>query len=312
MLKNRLKYELNEYIINVMDTSLQEHYNRIRRILIWVLILNWAVALAKIFYGLSSRCASMTADGFHSLSDGASNIIGLIGIHFACQPKDIDHPYGHKKYETFFSLGIAGLLFLVCFNLFREGVKRLYNPVVPQVDFNSFTIMLITIGINFWVMNYEYKKGLLLKSDILTMDSMHTKADIFTSLSVIIALIAIKLKLAYRLIDPVVTIMISLFITKAAYDIIKQSSAVLCDTAIILDVKKIVDIVLGIKGVKACHKVRTRGRPDDIYVDLHVQVNPDMHMHEAHKISYTIEEAIKKAIPEVTDVVVHMEPKEKT
>lgn len=292
--------------------SIEQHYSRIRYVLILVLAFNWAVAIAKIIYGLISRCTSMTADGFHSLSDGTSNIIGLIGIHFACQPKDIDHPYGHKKYETFFSLGIAALLSIVCLNLFREGIKRLYNPVVPVVDFNSFTIMLITIGINFWVMNYEYKKGLLLKSDILTLDSMHTKADIFTSLSVIIALIAIKLKLAYRLIDPVVTIMISLFITKAAYDIIKQSSAVLCDTAIILDVKKIVDIVLGIKGVKACHKVRTRGRPDDIYVDLHVQVNPDMHMHEAHKISYTIEEAIKKAIPEVTDVVVHMEPKEKT
>jgi cation diffusion facilitator family transporter len=294
-----------------MDTSLQEHYNRIRRILIWVLILNWAVALAKILYGLFSRCTSMTADGFHSLSDGTSNIIGLIGIHFACQPKDIDHPYGHKKYETFFSLGIAALLSLVYLNLFKEGIKRLYNPVIPQVDFNSFIIMFITIGINFWVMNYEYKKGLLLKSDILTLDSMHTKADIFTSLSVIIALIAIKLKLVYRFIDPVVTIIISLFIAKAAYDIVKQSSAVLCDTAIILDVKKIVDIVLGIKGVKTCHKIRTRGRPDDIYVDLHVQVNPDMHIDEAHKISYTIEEAIKKAIPEVTDVVVHMEPKEK-
>jgi divalent metal cation (Fe/Co/Zn/Cd) transporter len=67
---------------------------------------------------------------------------------------------------------------------------------------------------------------------------------------------------------------------------------------------------LGIKGVKACHKIRTRGRPDDIHVDLHVQVNPDMHVDNAHKVSYAIEEAIKAGIPEVTDVVVHIEPKE--
>jgi cation diffusion facilitator family transporter len=294
-----------------MDNRIQ-HYSRIRYVLILVLALNWGVAIAKIIYGLISRCASMTADGFHSLSDGTSNIIGLIGIHFACQPTDHDHPYGHKKYETFFSLGIAVLLFLVCFNLFKEGIRRLYNPIVPTVDLNSFIIMVITTGINFWVMNYEYKKGRLLKSDILTLDSMHTKTDIFTSLSVIIALIAIKLKLAYRLIDPIVTIMISLFIIKAAYDIVKQSSAVLCDTAAILDDKKIVDIVLRIKGVTTCHKIRTRGRPDDIYVDLHVQVSPDMHMDEAHKISYAIEEAIKKGIPEVADVVVHMEPKKRS
>ena len=76
-------------------------------------------------------------------------------------------------------------------------------------------------------------------------------------------------------------------------------------------ITKITDIVLGIKGVKNCHKIRTRGRADDIYVDLHVQVNADMHIDNAHKISYAIEEAIKKEIPEVTDVVVHMEPKEK-
>jgi cation diffusion facilitator family transporter len=293
-----------------MQTEAQEHYKYIRRILIIILALNWVVALAKIFYGLFSHCESMTADGFHSLSDGASNIIGLIGIHFACQPKDSDHPYGHKKYETFFSLGIALLLFLVSFNLLKEGMGHLYQPILPQVDSRSFIVMIATLAVNIWVMNYERKKGKVLQSDILVSDSMHTKADILTSLSVIIALIAIKL--GYPILDPIVTIIICLFIFHAGYVILRQGSAVLCDTAAILDIKKIQDIVLGIKGVKTCHKIRTRGRPDDIHVDLHVQVSPDMHVDNAHKISYAIEEAIKKGIPEVTDVVVHIEPKEKS
>jgi len=292
-----------------MRISIQEHYSRIQRVLIFVLVLNWAVALAKIIYGLMSRCSSMTADGFHSLSDGASNIIGMIGIYFACQPKDEDHPYGHKKYETFFSQGIAILLFIVAFNLAKQGIVRIYKPVIPRIDITSFTIMFLTLAINFWVMNYERKRGEVLKSDILVSDSMHTKADIFTSLSVIIALIVVKL--GYPVLDPIATIVISLFIAHAGYDIIKQSSAVLCDTAAILDTKKITDIVLGIKGVKTCHKIRSRGRPDDVYVDLHVQVNADMHVDNAHKVSYAIEEAIKKAIPGITDVVVHIEPKEK-
>jgi cation diffusion facilitator family transporter len=290
-----------------MDTAM--HYKEIRRILIVILFLNWAVALAKLIYGLSSRCASMTADGFHSLSDGASNIIGIIGIHFACQPKDQDHPYGHKKYETLFSLVIAALLFVVAFNLAKEGISRLYNPTAPRIDAISFIVMLCTMAVNFWVMHYERKKGETLHSDILISDSMHTKADIFTSASVIIALIVVKL--GYPLLDPLAATLISLFIAHAGYDIVKQSSAVLCDSAAILDYKKIEDIVLGIKGVKACHKIRSRGRPDDIYIDLHVQVGPNTHIDDAHKISYAIEEAIKNDIPEVTDVVVHMEPKEK-
>ncbi|KPK98251.1 MAG: cation transporter [Omnitrophica WOR_2 bacterium SM23_72] len=292
-----------------MSPLVKEHYSRIKGILVFVLLLNWLVALAKILYGLFTRCQSMTADGFHSLSDGASNIIGIIGIHFACQPKDKEHPYGHKKYETFFSLGIAALLFLLAFNLAKAGIDRLYNPIIPQIDIKSFIIMVVTMAINIAVMRYERKKGKQLNSDILISDALHTKADIFTSLSVIITLIVIKL--GYPVLDPIATIIISLFIAHAGFDIARHSSAVLCDTAVILDDKKIADIVLGIKGVKACHKIRSRGRPDDVHLDLHVQVHADMHMDNAHKISYAIEAAIKKEVPGVTDVVVHMEPKEK-
>ena len=292
-----------------MDRArVKEHYSRIRYVLIIVLILNWVVAIAKILYGLFTHFQSMTADGFHSLSDGTSNIIGLIGIHFACQPVDHDHPYGHKKYETFYSQGIAVLLFVVAFNLARKGIERIYHPAVSRIDVFSFIIMLVTIAINIWVMRYEFSKGRVLKSDILTSDSMHTKADIFTSLSVIIALVVVKL--GFPILDPIATIVISLFIAHAGFDILKQSSAVLCDTAPILDEQRIKDIVLGVNGVKSCHKIRTRGRPDDIQIDLHVQVNSSMHMEEAHKISYEIEGAIKKGIPEVSDVVVHMEPKD--
>lgn len=167
--------------------------------------------------------------------------------------------------------------------------------------------MLLTTAVNFIVMHYENKKGKELKSDILVSDSLHTRADIFTSLSVILALFAIKL--GYPILDPIISIMIAIFIAYAGFGIMKKSSAVLCDTAAILDVKRIVDIVLSIEGTKNCHKVRTRGRPDDIYVDLHVQVENNTRIDAAHKISYAIEEAIKKSIPEVSDVVVHMEPK---
>lgn len=296
------------YNMAIMEGNIRARYKNIRLILIKVLVLNWAVAIAKILYGISSRCSSIAADGLHSLSDGASNIIGIIGIQLACQPKDKDHPYGHKKYETFFSLGIAMLLFMLSFNLIRQGIERILNPITPKIDFRSFILMVVTMIINFMVMTYENKKGRLLKSDILISDAMHTKADMLTSASVIIALIVIKL--GYPILDPIATIFIALFIARAGYHIVKESSAVLCDTVAIFDVKKIVDIVLGIKGVKTCHKIRTRGRPDDIHVDLHVQVNPDMAISEAHQISYQIEDTIKKEFSEVTDVIVHMEPKE--
>ncbi|RKY32066.1 MAG: cation transporter [Candidatus Omnitrophota bacterium] len=289
--------------------DLKEHYQKIKKILLGILALNWLVALAKILLGVITRSASITADGFHSLSDGASNIIGLIGIKVASKPKDEDHPYGHRKYETFFSLGIALLLFIIAVNLFREGFNRIFNPVTPTVDIRSFAVMLTTLLINLAVMRYELKKGKALTSDILISDAMHTRADIFITISVILGLVVIKL--GAPILDPIITIIISLFIAWSGLKITRQSQAVLVDTAPIVDMKKIVDVVISVKGVKACHKIRTRGRPDDIYLDLHVQVNPDMHMETAHNISYQIENAIKKAIPGICDVVVHMEPKDR-
>jgi len=292
-----------------MVEEMKRHYAQIRKILIWILILNWAVALAKIIYGLISRCSSMTADGFHSLSDGASNILGLIGIGFASQPKDQDHPYGHRKYETLFAMGIGVIMILLSFNLIKEGLGRFVKPITPSVDLISFVVMVVTIFINIWVMVYESRMGKRLQSDILVSDAMHTRADILTSLSVIFALLAIRFGII--IFDPIITLAIALFIGYSAWEIFRDSSRVLCDYAAFIDEKRISDIVLGIKGVKTCHKIRTRGRLDEVYLDLHVQVDPKMAIADAHKISYAIEDAIKKKIPNITDIVVHIEPQEK-
>jgi cation diffusion facilitator family transporter len=292
-----------------MERVHKNNFDRIRWVLIAVLALNWSVAAAKMLIGFLTRCQSMTADGFHSLSDGTSNIIGLIGIALSARPVDEDHPYGHKKYETFFSLGIAALLMLVCFSLIRESFTRFLHPVTPQVELISFIVMIVTIAVNTLVVKYEYKKGKELRSDMLTADAMHTRADIYTSLSVIAALIGIKL--GFPIIDPIATFIIAIFIGYAVIEIIKDASRILCDTVAIADSAKISSIVMAVKGVKSCHKIRTRGRPDDICIDLHVEVEAAMKLEDAHKVCYAVEEALKKNIPETTDVLVHIEPKAK-
>lgn len=288
-----------------MDTG--ERFQQIRRVLFYVLVLNWGVAAAKLFYGWMIRSASMKADGFHSLSDGASNLIGLIGIWIASRPIDQSHPYGHKKFETLTSVIISGLLFLVCFNVVREGVLRFLHPVLPEVNVKSFLVMGVTLAINIGVMIYENRRGRALGSDILISDALHTRSDILTSSSVIITLIGIQL--GYPVLDPVASLIIAFFIGHAAVDILKESSRVLSD-GVAIRTEEIEKVVLAIKGVKECHKVRSRGRPDDIHIDLHVLVDPDMHVHRAHHLSYAIENKIKRDFRGVTDVVVHMEPLE--
>ena len=282
-----------------------ERYQQIRRVLIYVLLMNWAVAAAKLFYGYLIRSASMTADGFHSFSDGASNIIGLAGIWIASRPIDEDHPYGHKKFETLTSVGISVLLFLVCFNVVREGIFRFFHPVVPEVNIKSFVVMGVTLSVNIAVMIYERRKGRVLKSDVLISDALHTRADIFTSLSVILTFVGIKF--GYPILDPVASLIISAFIFYAGVGILRESSRVLSD-GVAIPTEQIERVVLSIPGVKECHQIRSRGRVDDIHIDLHVLVDPEMHIDKAHHLCYTIEGEIKKELKGVTDVVVHMEP----
>jgi len=285
----------------------RDRFQQIRRILIYILVLNWGVAAAKLIYGWLISSASMKADGFHSFSDGSSNLIGLIGIWVASRPIDHNHPYGHKKYETLTSVAISALLFFVCFNVLREGIARFIDPVIPEVNLNAFLVMIVTMAVNIFVMVYENKKGKELKSDILISDALHTRADILTSAFVIITLMAIKL--GYPMVDPIVSLLIAFFIGYAAVQILRESARVLSDAAAI-PIHEIERVVLAIKGVKECHKIRSRGREDDIHIDLHILVDREMDVHRAHHLSYAIENKIKKIFRGVTDVVVHIEPME--
>jgi cation diffusion facilitator family transporter len=277
----------------------------VRKTLAIILVLNWLAALAKLVVGYGIKSASMVADGYHSFADGTSNVIGLFGMRIACQPKDKDHPYGHKKYETFTSIVIALLLFVLCFHIVHDSFERLRIREAPQISLFSFGVLFVTLIVNISVMLYEYRKGKRIGSDVLVSDSLHTRADILTSLSVIFAFIGIKM--GYPILDFIAALVIVIFIGRAAVDIMRESSSTLCDTAAI-DSREIEKIVLAVEGVKKCHRIRTRGRRDDIYVDLHILMEDRTLLVMAHNLSSKIEEKVKESFSGVSDVVVHVEP----
>lgn len=285
--------------------SAQFYSKEVKKTLLRVLFLNWFVAFSKLALGYFIRSTSLIADGYHSLADGASNIIGLLGMRIASQPKDKDHPYGHKKYETFTSIFIAFLLFFVCFHILHDSFKRLRTSEAPHVNLLSFIVLGATMLINIIVMTYEYRKGKHLNSDILIADSIHTRADIFTSMSVIIAFIGVLM--GHPALDAFVALAITCFIGLSAINILRSTSKVLCDTAVI-ESRDIETCVLEVPGVKKCHNIRTRGRKDDVYIDLHVLMDDRISFLEAHEISSKIEQLIKRSFMGVTDVIVHIEP----
>lgn len=281
------------------------YYSSVKRILLIVLILNVAVALAKMIYGWTTNSLSMVSDGFHSLFDGTSNVIGIIGITLASHPPDKVHPYGHEKFETFASLGIAFLLFITCFEILQSALDRFYNPQTPEITLISFLIMGITLIINLAVSQYEKNQGIRLGSSILVSDSKHTRSDVYVSIAVILGFIVIKL--GFNLIDPLISVIIAILIARMGIEIIKSSSSVLLDSAP-LEEEMIRKIVASVPKVKNSHKIRSRGLASHIYVDLHVTLESCSSMDEAHQIAHLVEKKLKSSINGVEDVVVHVDP----
>jgi len=277
----------------------------INKVLWMILALNIIVSILKLAVGYAISSTSMIADGFHSFSDGSSNIIGLIGTALAAKPADEGHPYGHKKFETFTSVVISLLLFIVSINIVKSSVNKLINPTVPQVDIYSFVVMIVTIAINILVIVYETKQGKKLKSDILISDAIHTKTDVYISLSVILSLIAVKL--GYPILDPIISFIISVAIIKAGVEILINSSRVLCDAAVI-DPQEVIDLVSKIDGVLHCHQVRSRGREDDFSLDLHILVDPLMSVARSHELHHEIEGEIRRHFSGVHYIDIHIEP----
>jgi cation diffusion facilitator family transporter len=277
----------------------------IRKVLWLILALNLLVALAKLVYGQWTGTLSMWADGLHSMFDSASNVIGLIGMWAAAHPPDDAHPYGHRKFESFAAFAISVFLFLACVKILESSYHRLMNPAVPHVTAVSFAVMVVTIGVNLFVTKYEQRRSLELKSDILHADSMHTLSDVFSSVSVLIGLAAVGL--GFPVLDPIMAMVIAIFIGRTGFQILFESSRVLSDASCV-DPRRVREIVVKVPGVKSCHSIRTRGLESHVFVDCHIQVRSDMTAESAHDLVHQIEDRIKKEMSEVADVVIHVEP----
>lgn len=292
-------------VVVVMEKN---NYKEVQKILAIILVANLLVAGLKILVGTIIKSTSMTADGFHSVSDGASNVIGLIGIHFASKGRDKEHPYGHSKYETLAGLFISLMLFIAGGNVILAAIEKFRNPVMPEVTTMSLLALVFTLIVNIVVSNIEYRKGKELNSQILISDSMHTRSDVYISLGVLATLIAIKLGFPIW-IDPLASLVVAAFIIQAAYEIFRNNSHILLDGEAI-DSEDIREVVMSFEEVKDVHKIRSRSSINIVNVDLHLVVDPELDVEESHKLTHDIEDAIRDKFDENLQLMAHLEPHE--
>ena len=288
-----------------MASRLQERYARVSAVLIQVFFLNLLVAVSKIALGYATGAVSILSDGFHSLTDTASNVVALVGVRIASQPPDEDHPYGHRKFETMASVGILIFLILVLLQVVNAAVERFRTGGAPIVEALSFAVMGGTFLINLFVVIYERKAGRRLQSEVLLADAHHTTSDLGTSAAVILALVGVKM--GYAILNPIAAIGVAVFIGKACWEIFM-------DTA---------QNPRGPRGDSRGGDSRGRAgrlRGDRLPPHPHARrrrprlpgparlAERRLRLDEAHRISHVVKDHLMERFPQIKDAVIHIEP----
>jgi len=288
-----------------MQNTGSDRSSAIKRVLLITLALNALVSVLKILYGYFINSVAIIAEGFHSMFDGISNVAGLAGISYSSYPPDEEHPYGHRKIESILTVFVGAIMFVTCLEIFKKVYDSAIHEQHIAVTAKSFILMACTLLVNIFVAIYEKRRGRQLKSEFLLADSRHTMTDIYSTTGVIISLVLVQRGITRA--DTVVGAIVGLLVAKAGFEVFKEAAAILVDRKQ-LDTAIINGIVCSINGVIGCHRIRTRGTHSNIFLDLHVLVDPSLTVESAHRIAHVAEERIRSRIPEIIDVVVHIEP----
>jgi cation diffusion facilitator family transporter len=281
-------------------------YAAVSRVLLRVLVLNLAVAVAKIVFGYLSGAISVLSDGFHSLTDTASNVVGLVGVRAARQPPDADHPYGHRKYETVAAGLVTVFLLLVVVEVLRNAINHLTGRASGgEISAMSFVVMFVTVLINLYVISYETAEAERLGSEVLMADALQTRGDVWTSIAVIGALIGARAGLP--ILDPLAALLVAGFIGYSGYQIARTTSRILSDRVVIAE-SDLQAVVMSVPGVLGCHHIRTRGTSDHVFLDLHVWLPSAMPLTDAHELSHVVKDRLMARYPQIADAIIHIEP----
>jgi cation diffusion facilitator family transporter len=165
--------------------------------------------------------------------------------------------------------------------------------------------MLVTVGVNLAVVSYESRAAARLGSEVLLADAMQTRGDVWTSVTVIVALAGARSGLP--ILDPLAALVVAGFIGHAGFQIARATTGILSDRIVISDAD-LERVVMSVPGVLGCHHIRTRGSADHVFLDLHVWLPADMRLTEAHDLSHVVKDKLMARYPQIADAVIHIEP----
>jgi cation diffusion facilitator family transporter len=268
---------------------------------------NTFLIIIKLIVGFIAGSVSIISEAIHSAMDLVAAIIAYFSVSVSDRPADSEHPYGHGKYENVSGVIEAVLIFVAAIWIIFESIKKMLHPTEVDSLSLGFIVMFISAAVNFFVSRKLYKVAKETDSIALEADALHLKTDVFTSAGVGVGLLLIWLT-GYTFLDPVVAILVALFILRESYVLLKNAYTPLLDTSLAPEETSIIENFLKEKSLEY-HNLKTRKAGQFRFAELHMEMPQNLTLKEVHDICDEVEEELKIRIKNL-DINIHVEPKE--
>lgn len=281
-------------------------------------LVNAILIVLKFVAGIVGRSSAMVADAVHSLSDFVTDVIVLVFVKIAGKPRDKGHDYGHGKFETFATMIIGVILAIAGAALMFNGIKLVVHSIngnpLPRPEMVALIIAIASIASKEWLYHYTAKAGKEVNSQAVVANAWHHRSDAISSGGTLVGIAgAMFLGDRWRILDPIAAIVVSFFIIKSGYDIMRPAINDLLEASLSeAEEKQILELLNAIPGIENVHNLRTRRIGNDIAVDLHAIMDGNMTLADAHDIATQAEKAIREKFGANSLVNIHMEPATRT
>lgn len=297
--------------MNVQATDRQRVKEELR-ITVFGMVSNAVLCTAKVLFGLLFNSAAIIADGLHSGSDLASDVAVLWGITAARRPADADHPFGHSRYEAIVTMIVGFLLISAALWVGIESIGTMSVRHAGPTSWLPFWAAVATIAVKEVLYWATVRIGRRHRNAAIVANAWHHRSDAFSSAAAAVGIAGATLGgERWAFLDHLTAVVLSAFIAVVALRILRGAIQELSDRAPGLETQsRIHAAISNIAGVAGFHACRARRLAGVIEMDVHVQVTPDISVRAGHDIATAVEEAVRHMVPEVTNVVVHIEPEE--
>ena len=297
-----------------MKLEMSERERDIYKVTLWGSLVNFILLVFKFVAGVVGRSSAMIADAVHSLSDFVTDVIVVVFVRISGKPQDKGHDYGHGKFETLATAIIGVALFVVGVGLLVNATKSIVGVIRGEVLEAPGVLALVAAAVSvvFKELLYQYTvlEGKRHNSKVVIANAWHHRSDAFSSVGTLVGISgAMFLGEKWRVLDPVAAFIVSVFIIKVSIELTKSSIDDLMEKSLPEEVEqRIEEIILSHPEVNSPHHLRTRQIGNNVAIEVHIRMNGELTLREAHDVTRLIEQSLRQEFGEDTHIGIHMEP----